>query len=398
MKVDVAVVGGGPAGLLAARTIAAGGHETVVVERQRAIAEAVRTSGATAGTTMTAFGVPRELYHPVPRLRIASPGSTVTLDCGDEGLCVIDVRGVYRWLARSAEDEGARILTGAVADEPVLERGFVAGLDVRHGGERIRVAARIVVDAGGHRAQISKRAGLHAGFTRFGVGAEYELVAPRIDQGEAVLILSNRYAPSGYAWAFPWGRARVRLGVGVHHADVRSNPRRHLQLLAAEGDRFALDLAGARRDEVHFGLVPAGGVAPTFVGDGILAVGDAAGQATLVVGEGIRLSLVAGRLAGEAVVSALTRSRTDRGALETYEREFRRRYERDLRIGHVLNRRLSTMPDAEWDERLPMLEAMPPGLALQLLQSHFRVRELAPWLVRNPRQWRRAAPLLRALR
>ena len=76
----------------------------------------------------------------------------------------------------------------------------------------IDVRSEIVINASGRRASLSKQAKLHAGFTRFGVGAEYDLSAPRCNQEEALLIVGSRYAPAVtpgsslggrivYAWA-----------------------------------------------------------------------------------------------------------------------------------------------------------------------------------------------------
>ena len=62
--------------------------------------------------------------------------------------------------------------------------------------------------------------------------------------------------------------------------------------------RFRVDLTGSEVLEYHFGLIPSSGLASQFAGDRIMAVGDAAGQATLVAGEGIRLSMQAGLMAG----------------------------------------------------------------------------------------------------
>jgi digeranylgeranylglycerophospholipid reductase len=253
------------------------------------------------------------------------------------------------------------------------------------------VAARVVVDASGYRASISKSAGLHPGFTRFGVGAEHEFVAPGCDQDEAVLVVGSRYAPAGYAWAFPWGEGRVRVGVGVHHADVRDDPRKLLELLVADAARLGIDLSGATETEYHYGLIPADGLAPRFAGDGIVAVGDAACQATLVVGEGIRISMDAGRTAGEAIVAALRAGSTDEAALRPYEESFRRRYARSLKLGYALNQRLASFDDAEWAEKLELLGRLPPELVPRLLQSQFPLQTALLGLARRPALWPRAA-------
>ena len=395
-RVDVLVVGGGPAGLSTAHALASSGFETLLVERQATIGEHVRTSGVTALETAERLECPPELRHALRRLRVSTRAEDVVLESEAPRFCVLDVRGFYRWLAGRAERAGATVLTGATATG-IRKRDSGFECIVRHGREDVVVAASVVVDASGYRAAISKDAGLHDGFDRFGVGAEYELSAPRVSQEEAVLVLDERVAPAGYAWAFPWGESRVRLGVGIHHADVRNNPRLQLRDLLASADRFRLDVTDAIVRETHFGLVPAQRRPERIVGDGMLAVGDAAGQATLVVGEGIRTAIRAGEIAGETIASALARGSVTRDALAAYERRFHRELGRDLRAGTIVNRRLSEFGDAEWSSSLRLLRSLPDDLVFDLLESHFPRRRLLTWLARHPGTAWRSRSLRRAV-
>jgi digeranylgeranylglycerophospholipid reductase len=315
----------------------------------------------------------------VTRIRFAGPSTGAVFEYARAPLCIIDVRGTYRLLAERAEAAGARILVGRRVVGLLPDGGCM--LD---GGEPAR--ARIAIDASGYRAALSRLAGLHAGFSRFGVGAEVELVAPRVRQDEAVLVVGSRYAPAGYAWVFPWGEGRVRLGTGVHHADVRADPRRLLERLVAEAEGIGIDLTGSEVVEEHFGLIPAERMPRRLAGDRILAVGDAACQATLVVGEGIRLSLEAGELAGRTAAAALARGRTDRRALSSYERRFRRSHGASLALGRAVNRRIARYDDGAWDEKIRLLARAPASLIPPLLQSQVPLGAV-PWLARTPALW-----------
>jgi digeranylgeranylglycerophospholipid reductase len=391
----VLIVGAGPAGLAFAKETAAAGLTALVIERQREIAEHVRTSGMTATATVRRVGAPPETYHPLETLRVVAPATSAAFPATAEtGFCVLDVRGFYRWLGAEATAAGARIVCRTAFRDVLWDGGAVAGCVAEssdHG--RFEIRARVTVDASGHRAQVSKRAGLHPGFKRFGVGAEYELVAPHVDQQEAVLVVGERYAPSGYAWSFPWGGNRVRLGVGLHHADVRDDPKERLARLFREGSNVGLELAEAAITEYHYGLIPAETVANRFAGPGVVAVGDAAGHASLVVGEGIRISLLAGEMAAEAIIGAVRRH----ADLTKFEERFRRELGRELLVGARLNRRLAApADDVRWNRRIELLGTMPPELVFDLLQSRIPAGAVMRWLARRPVRLVRAAALTRA--
>jgi len=370
---DVAVVGGGPAGLAAAATAAAGGLRVVVMERGHAIGEPVRTSGGSFIRPLRKLGIPRRCYHPVRRIRVVGPTTDVTKTYRRPLGCVIDVRGTYQWLAQRAVDAGAEIRLRAHVEGPLDESGRPGGVSVRDPfNGRYAVRSRVVVDASGHTGFIARDGGLRPGNERSAVGMELELHAPGYDQDEAVFWLGDDVAPGGYGWAFPCGDGRVRLGVGVVRPESDAEPRVLLERLRTEFARLTAATHSAPI-ELHSGLMPV--LAPTatqLVADGLVVVGDAAGQGSTLLGEGIRYAIEAGRLAGDTLADA--GGDFSARALSAYPAGWRRRHGRDLRISYAVNQRITRFQDDDWDRVIRRLDRLTARQAAAVFASSF-----TPW-------------------
>jgi digeranylgeranylglycerophospholipid reductase len=391
MSYDAIVAGAGPAGLSAAEILARRGHSVLILEQNHEIGSPIRTSGGSFIPELDALGIPSHLYHPISRVRFQSPHNAAIFDYPQPVLCVIDVRGVFQFLAERAIAAGARIRLFTTAVAPILEDEVskrVTGVQTR----TEKLSCRLLIDATGYRSTLLKQAGLDPAFRRFGVGAEYDLFAPRWDQAEAVLAVGDQVAPSGYAWVFPWGHNRVRAGVGIIHPDSSAKPEQYLDHFVA-----ALpDLQGAQPVEYHAGLIPSEQFASSFTGNGILGVGDAAGQASSLLGEGIRWAISAGRIAGETAARALSQGDTSRAALASFEKEWRKRHAGDLSLAHRINQRIAKWDDRKWDERLEIIKLLTPAQFAEALKTNLTGRWLWRFIASNPRALAHAAALRRA--
>ena len=377
---EAIIAGGGPAGLAAAEGIARYGHSVLVLEQNHEIGSPIRTSGGSFILEMEALGIPSRLYHPISRLRFLSTHNAAGFEYSAPVFCVIDVRGVFQHLAERAVAAGARIQLSTAAISPVLDAGKVTGIRTR----TATLPCRILLDATGYRSTLLKQAGLDPGFRRFGVGSEYDLWAPRCDQTEAVLIAGDQIAPSGYAWVFPWGRQRVRVGVGIIHPDSSANADSYLDRLLSLLPQFGVDIKGAQPIEHHSGLIPSERFAATFAGNGILGVGDATGQASPLLGEGIRWAMRAGQMAGEVVAQALDRGDTSRAALLPFEKQWRKRFGSDLRLAYRINQRIARWDDRKWDERVEILKLLSPEQFAEALKTNLTGGWLWRFLAANP--------------
>jgi digeranylgeranylglycerophospholipid reductase len=388
---DAIIAGAGPAGLSAAETLARRGHRVTVVEQNHEIGSPIRTSGGSFISELAVLGIPGRLYHRISRVRFLSPNNGVTFDYPDPVLCVIDVRGTFQFLAERAIAAGAQIRLSTPVVAPILDGSRVMGVRTRDQ----TLSSRVVIDATGYRSVLLKQAGLDPGFRRFGVGAEYDLFAPYCDQSEALILVGGGVAPSGYAWVFPWGNNRVRVGVGIIHPDSRDQPDAYLDRLVESLPAFGVNLTNAQPVEHHAGLIPSEQFAPAFVGDGILGAGDSAGHASSLLGEGIRWAIQAGRMAGDAAADALKRNDTSRAGLLSFETQWHKTFGRDLRLAHRINERIARWDDHKWDERTEIIKLLSPQQFAEALKTNLTGRWLWRFLAANPRALAAAAFLRR---
>src|SRR4051795_13360314 len=254
--VDVAIVGGGRAGLAPAAAAAPGGLRVVVHERNTAIGEPVRTSGGSFIEPLRRLGVPDDCWHPVHRIRVIGPTTDVVKSYRRPVGCVLDVRRTYQWLGARAVDAGAEIRLKSPVEGPRRDGARVVGIRARDSFRgQYDVDARVVVDASGHTGFLARDAGLRPGNDRSAVGMEVELRAPGYDADEAIFWLGDQVAPGGYGWGLPTGEGRVRGVVGVARPGSGAEPRvlltRLLEVFRAHAGGAAAPVGAL---EMHSGL------------------------------------------------------------------------------------------------------------------------------------------------
>ncbi len=383
--VDVLIVGGGPAGLAAAEAAASRGARALVLERQNEIGYPVHTSGGSWVSDMQALGIPQHLYHPVSKVYFISPHREVPLNYNPAVACVMDVRGVYQHLAGRAVAAGAAIRLRHTVEQTLLEDGRVLGVTAKnHVGERITVLADVTIDASGFSRHIGVRTDMGKAFRRYGYGAEYDLYAPHYPQDELYLIMGSQFAPRGYAWAFPRGNGRVRLGVGVLHPDSDDDARSYLDSIVQNLTQLRDKFQDASPIEYHTGLFPSEGPLASFSRDGLLLAGDSGGHGSTLVGEGIRFAIYAGRMAGEVAAEAIKAGDSSASFLARFDKQWRARFGRDMDISYMINKHIANYSDEQWDNALDLMRRLTPTQMAHALRGDFTAGLVLGVLARNP--------------
>jgi len=305
MSHDVIVVGGGPGGSTAAWRLAVAGLRPLVLDA--AVFPRVKVC---AGWVTPAALADLEL----------DPAKYPLTIQGFEACAVAfgGARHETRW--RRPASYG---IIRREFDNFLLERAAAAGADVRTDvrvqnvaarADSVRVAtsagdfeAAIVIGAGGHRCPVAKALGQVSEREEVVVAQESEtrLPASRVAALGAFMHAPELYVEPdlrGYGWYFPKGDF-LNVGVGCTGATDGSLPRRRDALLAAlrASGRLPADLI---LDPFRGHSYVVRRQAPRrLAGERFLLVGDAAGLARDLSGEGIGPAIRSARLAVEAVLA-----------------------------------------------------------------------------------------------
>lgn len=381
---QVLIVGGGPAGLAAAEAAATKGMRTLVLERQNEIGYPIHTSGGSWISDMKALKVPDHLYHPVTKIVFVSPRREFEVNYNPAVACVIDIRGLYQHLAGRAVSAGAEIRVRHTVDKVLIDGERVAGVTYKnHVSERSEVRADVTIDASGFSRHIGVRTDMGEAFHRYGFGAEYDLYAPHYPQDTVYLIMGSEYAPQGYAWVFPRGNGRVRLGTGVIHPDCDNDARVYLDRILYM-PQLKEKLRGASPVEYHTGLFPAVRPVERFSRDGLVLAGDAGAQGSTLVGEGIRFAMYSGQMAGEVAAEAVQQRDVSGDFLSRFDKKWRARFGRDMELSYLINKHIAAYTDQQWDDAFDLLKRLTPVQMAQALHCDYSASLLMGIMARNP--------------
>ena len=253
------------------------------------------------------------------KARVVAPnGNTVELTSNDWTGYTLDRQFFDQALADNAEKAGARLMTNTRATGVIMDGSRVVGVKAIREGEEIEFIAKVVIGADGHWSIVRRSAGLARYFKDYVTCAQYQLGGLDLEDPTVnEFWMGEKYAPGGYAWVFPKSRevANVGLGVRVKHTKP---PIEYLKDFIAQDPRFR----NAKILRTNGGICPVCGTLDKIVADGLMLVGDAAGQLIPMTGAGIHSAIEAGKIAGRVAAEAVKEGNVSAKRLSAYRVEF----------------------------------------------------------------------------
>jgi digeranylgeranylglycerophospholipid reductase len=354
-KYDILVVGGGPAGAIAAKTAAEKGLSTLIVEKRPAIGVPVRCAEGIGKEALHEFidPDPRWISAEMTGAAIVAPdGFLMKLDSAAAGAkvgYVLDRKIFDRELVWKAAEAGANVAVKSRATAPIMENGVVKGAKVSFCGKNTDVKADVVIAADGVESKFSRWCGIDTTVPVREImsSVQYVMTDIDIDEYSTIFYLGNEVAPEGYLWVFPKGKRTANVGIGISGKKSGQGHRAKDYL-----DKFVKKTypEGKTIEYIPGGVSVCRPLGCT-VADGLMITGDAARVVDPLTGGGIYNAMYTGQLAAEVAAECIEKHDVSKQALMKYDKTWRAsKMGRSIERNYHIKEYLIKLPDTKLNE------------------------------------------------
>jgi len=311
MRYDVAVIGGGPSGAVAAAELAAAGVSTILFERN--LDNVKPCGGAIPLGLIEEFSIPSELVEKkLSHMRARSPkGRIIEMHMPNGYVGMVRREKFDQYLRAEAERAGAEVVEGLVSTIKPSGSGFV----INTLNNRVPpVEVLRIIGADGANSKTADQLNFPPNELKVIAMQQRFKYTPAIEEFSDIVEIwfDGEVSPDFYGWIFP---KADHLAIGTGTEDNRHNiktlQKRFIEKIGIT-DKPYLDEAA------KIPMKPR----KSFTAEKAILIGDAAGLVTPANGEGIFFAMRSGKLGARAMIEHLKTN----APLKNYEREFRKLY------------------------------------------------------------------------
>ena len=302
---DAIVVGAGPAGLTAAKTLAEGNLNVLCLDKKQEIGVPKRCAEGLGGGWFERLGLKADKSWAVQEIYgaalYAPSGKKLEIRFDKVSGHVLERRIFEKVLAKKAVKAGAKIKVKCPAREFERKNGEV---EVKAGNVEAleEFTAPLIIACDGVETQAARKLGLNTvnKLEDIDSGYQYEMTGIDFENPDLInLFFGTDVAPRGYCWLFGKGKHTANVGIGIG-GEVERTAKSYL-------DKFVQNHEGLKNGsiiEVNAGAIPVGGFLEDMTMDNLLVAGDAAHHVNPIHGGGIGLAIEGALLASEVAIEA----------------------------------------------------------------------------------------------
>jgi flavin-dependent dehydrogenase len=322
---DCVIIGGGPAGATVGTLLAGFGHRALILERshfpRHHIGESLmpqtywtfKRLGMLDALKASDFPRKESVQFVSPSGDDSTPYFFTDRDAGEWSTTWQVPRDKFdQMMLDNARQHGAEVCEGASVSEVIFEGDRAVGINVSMGGSMRRMNAKVVVDATGMSALLSRQLGLREPNNRLRKAAIYGYYKGALrDKGRnaGATIIIHTADRKGWFWFIPLPGDVVSVGVVAAPAYLCSgrgdDPSVTLNEEIAACPGIKRRLENAERVSQAYVTSDYSYRAKRLAGDGWVLIGDAYGFLDPIYSAGVFLALKSGELAADTIHEAL---------------------------------------------------------------------------------------------